>query len=220
MNHRISPIGALGLSILALGACAGGKLTNSEGLPEEGMHPGGNDDSSNHASASMAAEDTAARVDGGNGSSPVGSGSGSTPSGNGSVPSGSGSSQVSAPIEQALMDRWNAVVDEIPSSFHFHWSRFDQFPHPTFQGGSREAYGEFADNLLAFFQRADDFDFLAEQHLFRIPLQYVFASGMIGVDTTFEKLARDFSSDTAFGNISDGTRAGLKAIAAQIAQQP
>src|SRR5690242_11602833 len=43
-------------------------------------------------------------------------------------------------VQPELMARWNAAVDGTPSSFDFHWTAFTQFPHPTYKGGSAEAY--------------------------------------------------------------------------------
>ena len=56
----------------------------------------------------------------------------------------------------ALERRRSAPVD----GFDFGWTTFNQFPHPTFKGGSAEAYQAFAKVLLAFFDNGDNFDFL------------------------------------------------------------
>lgn len=121
-----------------------------------------------------------------------------------------------ATLEKQIMARWNAVADGRTSSTNFHWDAFDQFPHPTYKGGTAEGYGEFAEVLAAFFERDDNFDFLDRNELFQTPLRYVFPSGQDGLDTSFEKLAIYFSSDTAFGDIAPETRARLQTDAARI----
>jgi len=68
-------------------------------------------------------------------------------------------------------------------------------PPPDFQGGSAEAYQAFAEILVAFYQAGDNFDFLANNHLFQTPLRDVLASGQES-DWTFEQLTTDLSEDT------------------------
>ena len=121
-----------------------------------------------------------------------------------------------ATLQKQTMARWNAVADGLTSSINFHWDVFDQFPHPTYKGGTAEGYGEFAEVLAAFFERDDNFDFLDRNELFQTPLRYVFPSGQDGLDTSFEKLAIYFSSDTAFGDIAAGTRVRLQVAVTRI----
>jgi len=121
-----------------------------------------------------------------------------------------------ASTQAALMSRWNATVDALGLTIDFHWRSFDQFPHPTFKGGTVEAYQDFATILLAFFQRSDDFQYLATNNLFMTPLRYVFPSGQIGLETTLEKLTADISAPGAFGNIPAATRQGLQGYLAQM----
>jgi hypothetical protein len=121
-----------------------------------------------------------------------------------------------ATLEKQIMARWNAVADGGTSSINFHWDVFEQFPHPTYKGGTAEGYGEFAEVLAAFFERDDNFDFLERNELFETPLLYVFPSGQEGLRTSFEELAIYFSSDTAFGDIASATRVRLQTAAARI----
>ncbi len=114
------------------------------------------------------------------------------------------------------MDRWNAAVSAAGSGIDFHWLEYDQFPHPTFKGGTEEAYGQFAAVLLQFFQQGDDFAFLANGNLFTTPLLYVFPSGQVGIDTSFEQLAMQFSSSTGFGDAPLDTRQALAAFLARM----
>lgn len=114
-------------------------------------------------------------------------------------------------VEQSLMARWNAVASAPVDGFDFHWSTFNQFPHPTFKGGSTEAYQAFAKVLLAFFDDGDNFDFLARNRLFKLHLIYVFPSGQTGVDTNFEDLAVYLTKSDGFPNVPADTRNALAA---------
>ena len=74
----------------------------------------------------------------------------------------------------------------------FRWEAFDQFPHPTYKGGSEEAYQRFAEILIAFYEGDDNFDYLTRNKCFSITLRYVFPSGQAGVQTSFAQLTEDF----------------------------
>jgi hypothetical protein len=104
----------------------------------------------------------------------------------------------------------------VPSNFNFEWTAFTQFPHPTYKGGSAEAYQVFAVVLLNFFQADDNFGFLSANHLFGLRLRYIFPSGQSGLDTSFAELAAYFSSPSAFGNIPAPTRMNLGVISERI----
>jgi hypothetical protein len=112
-----------------------------------------------------------------------------TPTGGSSVPPSVASTQ------QELMDRWNVADAMIVSNYDFQWSSYTEFPHPTLKGGSTEAYQAFAMVLLDFLTQNDDFAFLANNHLFTVPLEADFANGQEGLITTFEALATEFASD-------------------------
>jgi len=119
-------------------------------------------------------------------------------------------------VRQSLLARWNAVAGTPVDGFNFFWSTFDQFPHPTFKGGSAEAYQAFAKVLLAFFDAGDNFDFLAQNHLFKLHLIYVFPSGQTGVDTNFEALAMYLTNSDGFPNVPADTRNALAAYVDRI----
>ncbi len=116
-------------------------------------------------------------------------------------------------VEQDLMARWNAVATAGDAAFDFRWATFNQFPHPTFKGGSAEAYRAFAAVLLEFFQAQDNFDFLARSGLFTLHLVYVFPSGAIGLDTSFQALATSFAAPDGFGAIPLEVRQALQELA-------
>src|SRR5262252_7492732 len=104
-------------------------------------------------------------------------------------------------VQQSLLARWNAVSGAPVDGFDFRWNTFNQFPHPTFKGGTAEAYQAFAKVLLAFFDAGDNFDFLSRNHLFRLHLIYVFPSGQTGLDTNFEDLAVYLTNTDGFPNV-------------------
>lgn len=124
---------------------------------------------------------------------------------------------LSEPLELDLVNRWNAAATAAGTTLDFHWTRYDQFPHPTYKGGTAGAYGEFASVLLLFFQQGDNFHFLASAQLFSLPLLYVFPSGQVGLNTTFKQMTSELSSSTGFGNQSAATR---QALAGYLAQMP
>jgi hypothetical protein len=116
-------------------------------------------------------------------------------------------------VDADILTRWNQIADKQASTFDFHWRVVDQFPHPTYKGGTPEAYRAFAEVLLAFFAAGDNFDFLSAHHRFDVPLRYVFPSGQTGPDTSFRKLATSFASPASFGDIPLATRTRLQAFA-------
>ena len=123
---------------------------------------------------------------------------------------------LTAEAQQDLMKRWNAEADGVvvPGGFGgFTWEAFDQFPHPTFKGGSQEAYQRFVEILIAFYEKGDNFDFLTTNKCFSIKLRYVFPSGQNGFETSFAQLTEDFSQNDWF--LAE-TRAKLAAFSARI----
>jgi hypothetical protein len=119
-------------------------------------------------------------------------------------------------VQQSLLARWNAVASAPVDGFDFGWTAFNQFPHPTFKGGSAEAYQAFAKVLLAFFDDGDNFDFLTRNRLFELDLIYVLPSGQNGVDTNFKELAVYLTNDHGFPNVPADTRNALVAYVDRI----
>jgi len=124
--------------------------------------------------------------------------------------------EVRIEVREDLMARWNGAASAADSAFQFQWTVFEQFPHPTYKGGSADAYRAFATVLLAFFQAGDNFDFLARNHLFTLSLTYVFPSGASGLDTTFQALAISFAAADGYGDIPLDVRRALQGIADRI----
>jgi len=133
------------------------------------------------------------------------------------IDAGSTNTIASPAIEQDLLSRWNTVAAGVTVTGFgdFQWKKVDQFPHPTYKGGSSEAYQLFAGVLVAFFQNGDNFDFLAQNGLFTLSLRYVFPSGQVGVETTFEQLTNDLASNQ-WANIPTDTRQKLQAFGVRI----
>jgi hypothetical protein len=128
--------------------------------------------------------------------------------------------------EKALgeaMARWNKAADGVQVPFPggravgLEWVN-DAFPHPTFKGGSKEAYGEFARVLVKFLDGKGTFDLLAENDLFAHPLRYG-RPGVAETTWTFGKLIADFAQPAAHGDHDDATRKALKGYADKIADR-
>ncbi len=128
---------------------------------------------------------------------------------------------ISDQLKADLLSRWSAVADgvTVQSFGNFHWGNFDQFPHPTFKGGSAEAYQAFAGLLVAFYEHGDNFDFLTNNRLFRISLHYVTASGQPGSEWTFEGLTSQFANND-WASIPAETVQKLQAFEARIRMAP
>ena len=109
------------------------------------------------------------------------------------------------------MSRWNAVAQGVTlpafgsGTFDFLWAPFDDFPHPTFRGGSAEAYRAFAGLLLQFLQAADNFDYLAVNQLFAVELH-----AALGLVTTFAALAAQLSAPDSWFGLDEATRLALR----------
>jgi len=71
--------------------------------------------------------------------------------------------------------------------------------------------------LLAFFDHGDNFDFLAQNHLFTLHLLDVLPSGQTGVDTNFEALAIYLTNRDGFPNVPADTRDALAVYVDRIA---
>ena len=132
-------------------------------------------------------------------------------------------------VDKALpevMKRWNAVAETMPADLtnakpgfgvvKYTWGQADQFPHPTYKGGSAEAYAGFGRVLLAFLQNEENFKYLADNQLFTAELRYVFPSGQVTNLGMFAKLAEQFSAPDALGKLDDDSRKALKAISDRI----
>src|SRR5688500_13277717 len=79
----------------------------------------------------------------------------------------------------SMMARWNHRVHGIQlpmpdGQWHwtFFWDEINHFPHPTYKGGSEQAYQAFGQVLVDFLE--DEFSYLKNHHLFTYPLIYQF----------------------------------------------
>ena len=207
--QRRAPL-AVGLILLA-GACGGDYLsllreTERDLGPAAATPPGQGGNGGGAANLGGATEA------GSNGGAAGGGSAGGGRAGTAGTTGGPGSVDATT-IDADILTRWNAIADAQASTFDFHWGEVDQFPHPTYKGGTAEAYRAFADVLLAFFAAGDNFAFLSAHHRFDVPLRYVFPSGQSGLDTSFRALATSFASAASFGDIPLATRTGLQGFA-------
>jgi hypothetical protein len=135
---------------------------------------------------------------------------------------GAGAQAESLTVEQqqGLMDRWNAVAAgvTVEGGWDFKWENFDQFPHPTFKGGSEDAYQKFGDILVALYERDDNFQYMSDNRLFRTPLRYVFPSSAPTFETTFEAETSRLLSEGWV--LSNDTQRKLQDFAARIRNAP
>lgn len=101
-----------------------------------------------------------------------------------------------------LLERWNEVAKgKTVSGFgNFLWPQFDQFPHPTFRGGSYEAYTVFAEILLDFLSRKDNMKFIRENNLSTIPIYYVLLGGQRSDFGKLENLVKSFAKSRMLGS--------------------
>jgi hypothetical protein len=139
------------------------------------------------------------------------------------APSGCGSDPGNDPATQAeVMARWNkvpATARSFERGFNFEWETFDVFPHPTYKGGSAQAYRRFAEILVAFYEADDNFDFLARKRFFQARLRNVFPSGQVGIETNFQQLTEQMASgDGVPGDFPAVIREKLAAFATRIRQ--
>lgn len=124
-----------------------------------------------------------------------------------------------------VMNRWNAATSgatATPPNFgqvNFKWDELDKFPHPTYKGGSAEAYGAFAEALALFLQKDDNFDYLAKNNLFNSEVRYAFPSGQHST-WTFAKLADQLSQPTGYGAHKEATRKVLRERADKMKKTP
>jgi hypothetical protein len=122
---------------------------------------------------------------------------------------------------EEVMKRWNASAGKVtvtPPDFakvDFQWKAAGQFPHPTFKGGSAEAYGAFAEAYLAFLRAGDNFDYLAKNGLFDAK----FGFGGTG-KVSFRELAEQFAKPKAHGSHSEANRKALADFAAKMKSPP
>lgn len=133
--------------------------------------------------------------------------------------------QTDAQLRTELMTRWNGVgpgfTAEPPGfgQINFVWPALDQFPHPTYKGGSAEAYGAFARALLAFLDIDDNFAFLQRNELFGAELRYVMPSGQV-TKWTLLGLTEQLSKPDAHGDHAPAVRKKLAEFADRMKAPP
>jgi hypothetical protein len=128
-----------------------------------------------------------------------------------------------ADVQAELLKRWNEVAADmtfavpVVGKANFKWAEYGNFPHPTFRGGSAEAYGAFAKILVAFLQKGDNFDYLTKNGLFTTELETSVSGGSLkGTGWTLAGFVKQFSGPNNFAKLDDGTRKALEELAAKL----
>jgi hypothetical protein len=128
-----------------------------------------------------------------------------------------------ADVQAELLKRWNAVAADmtfdvpVVGKANFKWAEYGNFPHPTFRGGSGEAYGAFAKVLVTFLQKGDNFDYLAKNGLFATELETTVPGGSLkGTGWTFAGFIKQFSGPNTFAKLDDDTRKAIKDLSERI----
>ena len=128
-----------------------------------------------------------------------------------------------ADVQEELLKRWNAVAADrsfdVPGfgKINFKWTAFGDFPHPTFRGGSAEAYGAFAQVLVAFFEKGDNFDYLGKHDLFTADLPIAIPGGSKkGPGWSLAAFAREFSGEKPFAKLNADTAKAIRELSERI----
>jgi hypothetical protein len=98
-----------------------------------------------------------------------------------------------------VMNRWNEVaagrtVSTQGTEFDFLWNEQNDFPHPTYKGGSIEAYELFAKIFIDFFEDADNLNYVKENKLQSVEIIST-VGNTVGVRTSFLDLADYFATN-------------------------
>jgi hypothetical protein len=100
---------------------------------------------------------------------------------------------------------------------NFKWTEYGNFPHPTFRGGSAEAYAAFAKVLVTFLQKGDNFEYLAKNGLFTTELETTVPGGSLkGTGWTFAGFVKQFANPKNYAKLDDETRKAFEDFAAKI----
>jgi hypothetical protein len=125
--------------------------------------------------------------------------------------------QKAAALEEEMRTRWNAVAAaaaNVPlpnfGQVNFTWRGPDAFPHPTFKGGSKEAYTAFAKVLVAFLETGDNFEFMQKNGLFTAEIGFGL-NGKVKLGEFAESLAKP-------GSLGAGDEENRKKLEALVAK--
>jgi hypothetical protein len=129
----------------------------------------------------------------------------------------------SAEVQTELLKRWKAVAADmtfdlpVVGKANFKWVEYGNYPHPTFRGGSGEAYGAIAKVLVAFLQKGDNFEYLARNGLFATELETTVPGGSLkGTGWSFAGFVKQFSDPNTFAKLDDDTRKAIKKVSVRI----
>ena len=118
-----------------------------------------------------------------------------------------------AALEEEMRKRWNVVGPTVtlPGWGDFRWTGPNAFPHPTFKGGSKEAYTAFARALVTFLETGDNFEFMRKNDLFTADIGFG-GTGKIKIVEFAESLAKPGS----LGAGDEDNRKKLEALVAKM----
>jgi hypothetical protein len=127
-------------------------------------------------------------------------------------------------VQTELLKRWNAVADDktfyTPDSrpINFTWAEYMNFPHPTFKGGSGEAYGALGQVLVAFLQKEGNFEYLVKNDLFTMDLVVGGGPrpGQKGIRTSFATWAKQLCDPKSIAKMDDESRKALAELSKKI----
>ena len=120
-------------------------------------------------------------------------------------------------LEQTMI-RWNVAAEGVTipgplgTESDLLWDDENQFPYPTFKGGSAEAYEKFSSVFVRFFDTGDNLAYLKSQDLLDVPLLYIMPGGNTAASDSFRDLATRFSSADYSYLISEQMRNELRRI--------
>ncbi len=101
--------------------------------------------------------------------------------------------------DASLLKRWNAAVDATRPTLEFHWTSLDAFPHPTYQGGTSQAYSQFSAVLVLFLETPGNVQFLDDNGLLDTEFLYgpLDAQGTITFRSLLASLQNNVLVDSA-----------------------
>lgn len=113
-------------------------------------------------------------------------------------------------VEAELLKRWNTAVAAAGERNNYLWQSFDNFPHPTYKGGSDEAYAEFAKVLSTFVSDKTNVDFARKNGIFDIALKANGVTMGFGKkSTTLKSLCRMLSNNPSLTGAQRQTLSSL-----------
>jgi hypothetical protein len=120
-------------------------------------------------------------------------------------------------LEAEMRTRWNVIGPGVAvrGFGYFRWTGPDRFPHPTFKGGSEEAYTAFVKVLVTFLETGDNFEFMQKNDLFDREIGF----GLKG-KVRLGEFAVQLAKPGSLGAANEENRKRLEALVAKMNVQP